>query len=71
MRNYSEDLDAQLATDLRAITSMAEGSSFCDIWTKYRFVAIAAQSLLKVIFPPGEKILGILIELADKQCDVA
>jgi hypothetical protein len=42
---------------------------FCKDWQqKWRPIAVAAQGLLKIFFPPAAVVIGFLIDLADKAC---
>lgn len=55
---FSAQLDEIKSTD-----------DFCKEWTsKWRGLAVAAQSLLSVFLPAGAKVLGLLITLADGVC---
>ena len=53
----------------RELDTLANVADFCNEWkTKWRAVAVAAQAVLKLLFPAGAKVLGILITIADTFC---
>jgi hypothetical protein len=59
---------AELEKELDAIGSTAE---FCRQWaSKWRALAVAAQSALAIFFPAAAKVVGILITIADTTCKV-
>jgi hypothetical protein len=62
LSDHSLALDAELAK----IKSLGD---FCSEWKeKWRPIAVAAQGILSFLFPPGAKVLGFLISIADSAC---
>ena len=60
------DFSQQMVSDLDALKSTQD---FCTEWkTKWRALAVAAQSFLNVLFPAGAKVLQFLITIADGFC---
>ena len=60
------DHAGKLAAELSTVQSSQD---FCKDWQqKWRPIAVAAQGLLKIFFPPAATVLGFLIDLADKAC---
>jgi hypothetical protein len=62
----AKDYSAEYVRDLSAVASLQD---FCKEWTsRWRGVAVAAQSILKIFFPIGAEVLGFLISIADSFC---
>ncbi len=65
-KDLNLDIAGTLESELDAVTSTED---FCKDWKeKWRGIAIAAQGILKIFFPAGAKVLGILISIADSFC---
>ena len=65
MKNHAELLS-------RELDSVSSEAAFCAEWkTKWRGIAVAAQGILNIFFPPGAKVLGFLISIADTFCATA
>ena len=61
--DYASEFEASL-------DSMRSIDDFCERWRGgWRQSAIAFQSVLRVFYPTGAKLLGILIAVADKFCE--
>jgi hypothetical protein len=62
----AKDYSAELVRDLSTLTSLQD---FCKEWTsRWRGVAVAAQGIVKIFFPPGAEVIGFLIGIADAFC---
>ncbi len=62
MRDYAADA-------VKELDKVQTTADFCTEWkTKWRALAVTAQAILQVLFPPGAKVLGFLIEIADNFC---
>ncbi len=49
--------------------ALASPDDLCAEWkTKWRAIAVSAQSILRVLFPPAANVIGILITIADGTC---
>lgn len=60
------DFSTQTTDQLSQIKTIED---FCTNWkATWRGIAIAAQSVLSIFFPPGAKVLGFLITIADTYC---
>lgn len=66
MELKSTDWVASIETELASVKSTQD---FCKDWKeKWRGIAVAAQGILKIFFPAGATVLGILISIADNFC---
>jgi hypothetical protein len=65
-KKQTRDFADQMTAELQQVASIED---FCKDWKeKWRPIAVAAQAICKIFFPPGAIVLGILIDLADKAC---
>jgi hypothetical protein len=65
-QDLMQDFAKQMTTQLDGVASVKD---FCKDWkTTWRGIAVAAQSVLTIFFPPGAKVLGFLIGIADTFC---
>lgn len=66
----SEKLTFDQALSLeRELEAISSTSDFCSDWkSKWRSVALAAQSVLAIFYPLGAKVLGVLITITDNFC---
>jgi len=65
------DMAVQDDAELDALLNMeisAASSDFCAKWDKWKPTAKTAASILSVLFPPGAKVILLLISIADSYC---
>jgi hypothetical protein len=54
---------------LQQVQGVQSPDAFCTDWpTKWRAIAVSAQSVLNLLFPPGAIVLGFLITITDMWC---
>lgn len=62
--------DAELEALLNMETSEAS-KEFCSNWEKWKPTAKVAVGVLSVLYPPGAKVILLLMSIADSYCPKA
>ncbi|MNJ54557.1 hypothetical protein D3C77_500040 [compost metagenome] len=66
-----KDMAVQDDAELDALLDMEidiASKDFCAKWDKWKPVAEMAARFLRFLFPPGEKVILLLIAVADSYC---